>query len=420
MFRQISPYEKGLINSNFMVQFALRLESPKYVDETIDKLQKSILGFRLKLVDGNLFQALNNSEINLKKSPTFNTLREILAFSVKNNHPDYQKSFASITANSTDVVVNMNHVVADGGYIKNLIDNFNNLGKSEVSPALPVLPVESLGNYITNADDPSGSNLYLSKLNLKNKKSNPNSPEARMNWFEIEAKDLACYDKNTRKCHALSENVWLAEILSSLAHSDLPQDIPNLIGINTLFDLRPYINPEFYNENKLSILNHFSWLHVLSEFNSEMTIKDLSISLRKSLKQKIKEGEHFSNLKYASPGSSKTMSNNAPKRVEPQAKISNGAICSSSNVGFVVFQKPIEDIAFGSSVPTYRNLTSLLNYSLIDETKEKNTFVGGLSYSYEYVEPKYANLITKSCDFFLRNVTPEMKVENVLQMLKKF
>ena len=415
MHRDLTWQEKGLIDAGCLVHAAIKFDSHKYIDQIIDTLLKTLPQFHYYIDDTKTKIICDNNKYNLYDN-VFNlkidrnaSMNDIAKSSFDNAKPKNNKlASISIFSNENVIVLNISHAVADGAFLKDLIQNLQT-GALEypLRFSLPLTPLDTIKRELETCDpsnEESDFDPMITTFRSKGKKKENGSNALNHFAFEIPIK----------KFDHLSERVWLAHPLSVYAvdnyinNKNNTKDINNL-GCGTLVNLRPYIQKTIFENNKNNILNHFSWINVGVENVSEkMKIPELKQKVRECFKQKMSKECYFSSIKNLY----------LPSKHNSYVPLEKTTV-STSNVGIIKLNKPCNDVFITQNAERFaRNCISLINYGVVNDFSSKLNC--SITYGDQIISEDEAKKIGKAISTYFKYIDDSfMTVRDAINMIEK-
>ncbi|OHT11394.1 hypothetical protein TRFO_19205 [Tritrichomonas foetus] len=133
--RPLDDFDKYFISDSAleMVQLAIEVKHPKFVNSVLNTLTKNAIGLHIKTDGVNLIREEGNlinqnsqlAPINVLKIPENQKNKncdELCEWMYETHQPDFSKSLATIAADDHRVVLNSSHMCADGGYLLYLLN----------------------------------------------------------------------------------------------------------------------------------------------------------------------------------------------------------------------------------------------------------------------------------------------------------
>ncbi|OHT03216.1 hypothetical protein TRFO_29459 [Tritrichomonas foetus] len=424
MLRSVNWQEKGLIDAGCIVHFALKFDSPNNADEHISQLFDLIPQFHYttdndkKFIQYNPAKPLISDFLFDVRNYTPNNLNEACKYSFDFCKPR-NNSLASMTKFKNNVlVVNLSHAVADGGFLIDTIEKlqasifnqniklnsnkiFNEIINLNKGNVLPLTPLDTLKNELEKSpkcEIESDFDPIITTYKSTEGKIPNGSNALRHIPFEI------------RNCHnssKFSEKCWLSLPLSIHAFQNV---FPSSVGCGTLVNLRPFIRPEFFQQNKHLILNHFSWVNVgFSEMNRKMIVNDVLNFFRESFKHNIEKKAHLSNIKSMFLPTKEDLERPWIERKETTT--------STSNVGLIKIKKPIIDAFIIQNAERFaRNCISLINYKVQHENGIIDT-KGSITYGDQIISDHEAAIIASGVKAFFEKCNSSMTIQDTMNVI---
>lgn len=399
--RALGPAELWDMDTRSLIMWSMEVESAKYLPKIVDKLTKSIVGFHIKRQGDNL--VAHNDPIPIHVLPKgYKNLKDLSNDFIKRNYLDYDKAFAMIGCNDTQISMVINHMCADGGYIRYQMEHI--LDENPKLHPLPLITANFFKKEIENA--PSDVHLWSSEPNvtrlLPRRKAchDKGVDTAFPDYFTIETtkEKLQCYEKG--KIRGYSEYLWLAHVFSALAFNGHMQDI---VGVTTCVDLRNWLPKNVVDYN---LTNGFSAITPSSVLKPDMTLREIGEQLRRDMNRRIKRGEQFGFLKGLD--------------VFPEAEEIPGACLEISNAKNLIQKKPIIDTWIGLSLKDPSNEQILSAMSFSTEGYGKNQHIIRLRYGPVGLSKSDMKIFGKSFDHFMHHVSLNRKAQDVFEEMKAF
>lgn len=392
-------WENFFINTKTYVQLALTLEDKSAMPKILNKMNKAVAALHHGTDGKDIFKTNG-------PTPIFNLPDNIKDLDVLNNIM-YQKytrpmdqALASIGTNSDTIILNINHLACDGGYIHNL---FEYLKKDEEIDYVPsIIPVEKVfdeeiqkynGEIPKYAvEDPKVTRIYP-----KDATNFHTTYGMLTNTVSSDAKDLMTYKLNG-KIKNLTEYYWSSVILSVSAFNGKLETT----GLPTCINMRQMLSKESF-----SYANCFSHVYVHADVTKDDTVDTLMKRLRNdfnfNFNRKIQVGE----LKAMKLGW--TTNSNLP-----------GMVPDLSLNGTFTINGPFKDMWLGlDSVDGGRaNIICFIAFSKVKG--DKNTVYGRLRHAPGDISDNESKTLLSSFHYGLENMSPNMKIAEAMDMLKDY
>ena len=399
MIRDISPIEKIFIPGNTCVQLALKLKSPKLVDPILEKMSKYVLGFHTKIIDDKL--VTERQEIPVFKLPNnFKNLQDACYYMNENHYRPLSDALASVAANKDTIVLNINHIASDGGFMVNLYNALKEDKEFDIPQAM-IEEEKTFHDEIEKATyippfvtiDPA-----LTRIKPKDKEYLTNDPMMHHFLMKTDAKNLKVYDPKTKKVKGLTDALWAFIILSASAHNG---EFTNK-GCSTCVDLRRFIkNPSFAN------CNDFANLSVSCEATKDTTIIEMMKRLRADFNKKLNAGDVFGYVKGLRGG-------------KPLGLSMDGLSLELSNVGRFTLGGPFKDMWINLTLRSYTSptSTSFLNFSI--DGNGRNTIYTKMRYPPQSLSDREARSIALSVQHGITNIDLNTTCGEAIDILTDF
>lgn len=405
-FQRLKPVDRIVLAMGDAVQLIMKMETPAFAKQTVQKLKSELIGLHLKS-DCVFFMPAQMENLVVHEIPRdLKTILEVDDWLV-NTHPLLPaERLGVIAANEDFVAINMSHSCADGKYLCGIVDHIFDPIKSlqkpyptpletifadEIKAAKHVdrMPVDKDTTRFLERGEKVGQELSLiSRVNMK---------------------DFACYDKQTGKCRHLSEIMWLTYALSM---GTLFNSMDN-IGVQVCVDMRQFMDSSFKKKNLMNLCNLFSCVRVGAGKNwQNLSVGETCARIRKELVDKLKNDHVYGFLKMY--GGSTELSTGGT--ILPTQWLGN------SHLGAVKIRAPVQDVWFSEVIynDLFRDMHQTLTYSIINETKGTNEHVTIMKYGSNGVTEKEAKTAMNAWIQGLRTFTWDMPIKEALKRMKQF
>lgn len=386
--------------SHGMIQLVLKYEDKTKMAEGIDKLTKNVLGFHLKTDEHTYYY--KKSKVDPIKVPDIQDLQELATFVYENHSPDFTDSLAKLCYNTDTLILNIGHLVADGGYFHEVVKLLTS--ENYVSNHNAILPDDIEENFKAQINSKLNEQCpYIftdpDMIRINAPIANNKRKYAKHYHITLPVESLKCYDKNTNKVKGLTEALWTSYIISA---SSLNDKITNS-GIATCIDMRNYLPYEL--KRGLSVCNHYSNITPASDLNPKMTIEEIGKRMRKDFNDKIKKGHHYTFLKSLAP---------------PGAKKIPGIGLELSNIGRIKIKSPLKDVFIKSSVVD-ANCDPLISHSSFSvDSQYSNTLHGMFRYKSSVIGDNIVKVLSEGVKFALQNVSNQHSLEDSISLVHDY
>ena len=402
--RKLAQSEIGHAAGSITLQFALKVNNPDLVPETVRKLSKSVFALHAWIDKENLCYD-PNTDISVFKLPEFKTLEEGCSYMFRQHHLPYSMRLGSIGHNKDTVYLNVNHLAGDGAYFQYLFKQlkeqnssyFRNLKVDFIRSSDEVFKdqIASATHFeLPPFIDPKNSRIIPRDLVGRTK-----DPVTAVTSRKTDLHNLQVFNKQTGKIHGLTDAQWVFLTLSSCAHNggDISKQSCSVIS-----DLRSYLK-----EYDFSNVNHFANLAVSTNVTKDNTIADMMKAFRADFNRRRATSELFGYLKGPS----------IPFDLKPP----EGVDIELSNVGrFDLSGTPYTDLWLTSHINSAccPNHLATITYSITGNGK--NELVSLNRFASEVISVREIDVIARSMHYGLENVPLNTTVGEAVDMLQDF
>ena len=386
-----------------MCQMALEIDKPANVPKIVDKLKNA---FSLKLkTDGQSLIRTNEPVEVLEIPRSISSCMDAVSWAQKRTTPDFSRRLGSISANDRFVVVNLNHVAADGGYIKNLLQSIfvdDPVMTEDLSP-LP-RPLEYFFQKQIEEADCTGvkdfdTDPFITRATFTRSDPQhyiPHAPSQSKTVF-INADELQCYDKSRKTLKGLTESLWTSICLSAMTFNGKISHF----GCTTCDNMRDLIPIS----QKLDICNNYSSITTYAKPTETSTIQSIGKAMREDYKRRRENGYLFKTFKALFQNKT---SDSIP-----------GSPVELTNVGPLFIKKPVVDAFLGIRLDSdyCQSLISVMTSSVV--TEGKNQMAIRTRYSPNAMTSDEAQKLTDRIAYILKNVPLQTNLEEAFRYIQK-
>ena len=396
--RRLTTFEQCPIRFDINVQMALRFSSKNEVNEVAKILQEKAIGCRCASDGKNIYPL--KEKVPIMEIPNFENLNKAAVFCSEKRRPKIQDGLACVCVNDDTVVLNSNHMCADGGQLIEL--NKYILGQETLPDKnLPTpIPLEYgvLDDLLVNSGVPNNNSTEL--IMDKTKWTVPSrESKASHTRFVADYTTLKSYDAKLKKVNRITDNFWSSIILSAFAYNNKTID---RFGTFTCVNMRPYIkNPTLDNADGFGKI-----AQTVAIPDPNESIGDVCKRFRKVFNDHTLD--IFRNIKLF------YVSEDLPKGAYENVGL------ELSNAGTFQAKGPIKDLYAGLSMEERVGLgeVCLLTYTIErDHTKE---CIGQVRYPSSRVSHHDAWMLSESMKYFLQNISLSEKVGDAVEKLYEF
>jgi hypothetical protein len=287
--RPASRYEKSFLKTEHGVQFAAVVKHPKYVDAYIDKVLKTVSAFNVRFDGRNLHWVEGRPEILTVPSSVKGPFDACeWAFKSLNERPISERA-AWLAVRDTMIVGASNHGLLDGGSMASLCH-----ARPIVSPKFPVAVDEHFKNDIAKITK-AEFDAYMDRasqftIRPLSKTGTTDAVYCEYICEKYPPERFQCYDKKQRQVRGLTEALWAAMLLPTIAVTDRYDKL----GIGTCYNVRPMTG-----RKDVLVGNMWAPMPIVCSRTNDpnMTIAELGTEMRKDLVGAAKRKDWLTSLK---------------------------------------------------------------------------------------------------------------------------
>ena len=393
--RKLTAFEQYPLASDCNIQLAFRLATKKDVDEVAKLLQEKAIGCRCGS-DGKRIWPLKD-HVPIQTIPNFEKMDEASVYVSVNRKPRPEDGLAVVCVNDDTVVLNTNHMCADGGQFLEL--NKIILGKSTLPDRhleTPI-PVEHafLDDVLSTFGPPGTESTEIKQDKSKYKRPDPEMLVSHFR-FVTDFKSFKCFDKKLNKPVNLTDHLWASLVLSASAHNN---EIDKF-GAITCVNLRPLVKD-------LSLDNATTFAQITQSVPMQDWNETIQ-SVCKRFRQKFNDSKEdlFRNIKFG---------NN-----DINANYNDNFGLELSNIGTLEAKGPIKDAYIGLTEQE-RGCCSqvcLLTYTV--EKEDRTDWVGQFRYPITRMTPHEASKFSGSIKYFMQNIPLSSTIKEAVTALREY
>ena len=390
-------WESHFIATKAYIQFALSISDKSFMPKLLNKIDKTVAALHYGTDGKQIFRTHGSTPI-YKLPDNVTDLGQLNEIMYQKYTRPLDHALASIGTNKDTIVLNINHLAADGGYLHNL---FEFLKTDEDINYIPsIIPTEKV--FEKEINEYNGS---LPLFPVADPSLTRAIPQDQLNYhtaygmftnnISIDAKTLMT-SKINGKIKNLTEYYWASVILSVSAFNNKLKNT----GIPTCINLRQYLNKSDFN-----IGNCFSHVIVSTHVTKDDDVKTLMDNLRQDFNNKYKLRTPIGELKSLKQGSLF------------QASV-KGLVPDISLNGTFKMEKPFKDmrIDLGTIDGSNASILCFIGYSIVNGNQ--NTLFGKLRHPSGDISDNEAKTLLSSFHYGLQNISPIMKIGEVFDMLR--
>ncbi|OHT09177.1 hypothetical protein TRFO_22108 [Tritrichomonas foetus] len=395
--RVLSPFERKY--GDTLIQLSVEVTKPSEIPSMIERLIKYAVPLHVSL-DGDQLQY--KEKVNVLQMPKdVSNIGDSCNWILKNMQPSKVAS-ATLGYNDRFILVSSQHLCCDGGYFKYMINLIQDNLEGEKVPwnFLQIPGDEYLREHLKKMDQAIIYNRRSDTTVLKSRESDferENDQLVRVSTLTFDAKKTHCYLNG--RLNNLTDSLWSTFLLSIAAYN---RELPNKFGIASCIDLRDRF-PEKNREILSGITNFISILSHSCETNKDDTILSIGQKLRKSLNDRIKNGDLPAYYLY----------NQDSTKAE-------GSTSEISNMGPIFIKDPIKDVFMQISYkdPIQSAVLSLLTWSVV--SIERNELAFRLRYQPSWLHDYEADAVVNGIKFALEELPSNTPVGDAFKEIQAF
>ena len=394
--RRVSSVEEFFVNSQMNVHIGIEFDTPDFVPTAIERMKERVMGLHLKCIDNHVMRTKDPIVVN-DIPRTCRTVGEATRWVIAHNMPKPEQRLATINAGESCVVMSMNHMIADGTLLLQLIHNI----ARDYKPVLPQLPIPADTTFAEDIKRLSGK-TFNSKYTLLYPRNSDKIPKVRSVpaetiEYRVPVNEMLCYNREKDRVHGLTEALLNSLLLSAVAYNGRwTGPLVSYLCVN----LRQYLTKQ--QAMNPGICNHFSDITVEADAPMNAPVGELSRQFRAMMSKRIKEKECLKNI--GDLGSLPT----------------DGLQFELSNVGKVTWQRPVKGVYFQVGFGKFgRPMTiDLFCHSMVQEAF--NNLEMKLAFPTDLLAWDEADILGRSVGFGLRTISDKMTIKEAIRAFEDY
>ena len=394
--RRVSPVEEAFITAQLNVHIGIEFDTPSFVPTAAERLKERVMGLHLKCIDNHVMKT--NDPITIDEIPrSCKSVGEAARWVIAHNMPKPEKRLATINVGESCVVMSMNHMIADGTLLRQLIDNI----ARDYKPVLPDLPIPADVTFAEDIKRLSGEPRYsgYTLIHPRNRDKIPKVRQVPVDTIEyrVPVNEMVCYNRSTDKVHGLTESLLNSLLLSAVAYNG---KWTGKLASHLCVNLRQYLTKE--QVRNPGICNHFSDITVDGTGTLDTPVGEFSKQFRAAISKRIKEKECLKNIGGLT---------SIP---------TDGLQFELSNVGKVTWQRPVKGVYFqvGFGKAGRPNTIDVFCHSMVQECF--NNLEMKLAFPTDWMTWDEAHILGRSLSFGLRAISDKMTVREAVRALEDY
>lgn len=385
-----------------MIQLGIRISNPKTLKKSLNNLVNWIPA--LHIYTDDKFFIRKNSPVPVYKIPHFSTLNESVKFMTSEHTLPFCEALGSIGCSDCDIVINISHGAADGGYFKFLFDS---LKKDYLSCKIPQFFGQRDQIFSKELDELKGcpiSNSPITKIMPKDRTRLHLSKRAKSLNTSLSLKSLKCYNSKKGQASKMTDYFWGNMILAASAYNGKLAEC----GVATCLDSRP-----FSGYSDLTTANMFSTITVFAKnITPDTSFQDLMKSLRNNFSTQYKSKYNLAVLS--------SWRENIIKHIKDPPHPQYGASLELSKMGAFKLEGDFEDVNLSIDMRSEQtpSIISVMSYGVCG--KGRNDVIIKSRYCPQNLSDMDASIFTKSLGFALQHISPTHQCQEAMNEIKQF
>lgn len=398
MIRDLQGWDKMFYAGKIMTPIVLRFAKHSDVAPHAEMLAKKVLAFQHG-TDGHILYK-NPQHVPIYDLPNLSNNEELSHYMIQKHTRPFKYALGSIGVNDDCVVINCNHMMADGGYLHYIIDEISEGRDSPVEDEYPHSAEFLFTREISEAPDtllPADYDMQLTNFITKDQDQLNSNEYAKLIITEFPAESLKCYNKEKKVLKGLTESILSNFYAATVAYNSQSFKC----GVESCVDLRRFLKKKTWSDTCI-----FSMIPIMAKVTPSDTLAEIGQKLRNDMMNKIDNGCGFSYLKAI------YQNKTGPEFV--------GSRCEISNVGPTRIGGPLVDAYYGYSelAIAMPHIISITSFSIIGNGRNNITF--RLKFNTDKLSTREARMMSESTIFAMQNIDKTTSLEKAIEEIEKF
>lgn len=398
MIRDLQGWDKMFYDGKIMTPIVLRFAKHSDVGPVAEMLAKKVLAFQLG-TDGHILYR-NPQHVPIYDLPNLSNNEELSHYMIQKHTRPFKFALGSIGVNDNSVVINCNHMVADGGYLHFIIDEISQGRNSPLEDDYPNSAEYLFSKEISEAEDnllPADYDMKLTNFLTKDHAQLNANEYARLIITEFPADSLKCYNKKKKVVKGLTEAILSYFYAAAVSYGEQSYKC----GVESCIDLRRFLKKKSWNDTCI-----FSMIPIMADVVPTDTLAEIGKKLRADLMRRIDNGSSFSYLKAI-----------YENKKGPEFR---GSRCEISNVGPTRIGGPLIDAYYGYSELSIAmpHIISITSFSIIGNGR--NNIIFRLKYNSDKLSTREAKMMSASTIWSMQNIDNSFSLEKAIEEIGKF
>lgn len=396
--RPVIGWEKFFIGGRIFLQLAMKLSDPSKKDHVLSKIEKSVSSLH-HATDGKVIYRVKTETPVFKLPDNVTDMEKLCEIMGSQYTRPMDQALASVGANKDTIVLNVNHLAGDGGFLQQIFAHLRDDCEIDYIPS--IIPGEKylekeILSYTDKLPDFNTQDPLITRFISRNPSELYISHSLLTNGAQSRAEDLMTYKLNG-KLTKLTEYYWSNFILAACAYNGSL----DTTACATCVNMRPYISPS----TNLSCTNCFAHATASAKVSKDDTVESMMTRLRESYNFNLKRKQPFGELKLVQQG--------LPDRPQIPGVGLDLSLIGSFKTGGLFKDAWVHLSQVDSSVA---GIVSYLGFS-VDKGHE-HIFHGRMRHSSATMSDRDAEMFVRNIHFGLENIKPSIKVGEALDMFK--
>lgn len=398
MIRRLQGWDKMFYKGKIMTPIVLRFAKHSDVAPHAEMLAQKVLAFQIGSNGHVLYK--NPQDVPIYDLPNIRDNEALSHYMIHKHTRPFTYALGSIGVNDDAIVINCNHMLADGGYLHYIIDEISQGRDSQLEDDYPHSAEYIFDREIGEAPDkylPADYDMHLTNFVTKDFPQLFSSEYARLIISEFPADTLKCYIKDQKKIKGLTESILSNFYAAAVAYNQQGYKC----GVESCVDLRRFLKKRTWSDTCI-----FSMIPIVAKVTPKDTLDEVGKKLRADMMKKIDNGAGFAYLRAI-----------YQNKTGPEFR---GCRCEISNVGPTRIGGPLVDAYYGYSelATAMPHIISITSFSIIGNGR--NNIIFRFKYNTDKISKREADMMSASTIFSMQNIDKDTPLEKAIDEIDKF
>lgn len=395
--RRFTTWERLHLFSGTMIQLAVRVADPSIVPCLVDEALKMSVGLHTCRVGDEIWKTQDPPVVHRLPSWIKN-VEDACEWTARQGLPSSVRC-SNLAVGRDIVVLNSNHMAADGGFFKQVLQRYQQSLDGIPAQKYPQFLEATDTHYADEINKPDTGRPYnqgsCTLLKCVDKVGVADDAPTHAWTFRVPTRELRCFDPRKGRVTGLTEAIWTSFILSASAFNGKL----GVMKCGTCCDLRGghKYNPELACD--------FTIVAPEANCSPRETVGEMGRKMRESLRKLLNSQQRFAFLRpdlYNYP------------------RVDSGCGLEISHLGPLTFKHPIVDACMNILMENKQteDCVSLLSFCKVNE--ESDVFQARLRCPPTRLDPCEARIIGKTVEHALRTIDPAMSIKDAFESLATF